>query len=60
MAQADWAVGSNHSRVPLLWPGNLEVDTLSRTTSEGRHLGRLLEGRLDLECQVKEVGVGSH
>lgn len=32
------------------------MGTLRKTTTEDGHLGKLLEGRLDLECQVKEVG----
>lgn len=54
--QIVWAVSSNPGGVSSL--GDLGVETWSRTTSEGRCLGKLLVGRLDLECQVPEVGSG--
>lgn len=56
--QIVWVVRSHHSGVLPLWPGSLGVNTLSKTTTEGGQLGELLGGRLDLECQVKEVGSG--
>lgn len=57
MAQAD-SLGSQF--LPQLGPSTMARKcTLSKTTSEGGRLGQLLEGRLELERQVKEVRWGA-
>lgn len=55
--QSLWAVSWSHSWVPPLWPRSLGVPCI-KPPSKGGHLGELLEGRLGLECQVKDMGSG--